>query len=67
MITTDVRIENMVLAPSNTVVVHELAVDSDYRGQGRAKSCLASALENRTESSIVLGVYERAEDARSDC
>ncbi|MEV8181180.1 hypothetical protein [Specibacter sp. NPDC078692] len=55
------------MAPSNTVVVHELAVDSDYRGQRNAKSCLASALENRTESSIVLGVYERAEDARSDC
>ena len=67
MITTYVRIANMVLAPSNTVVVHELAVDSDYRGQGRAKSCLASALENRTESSFFLGVYERAEDARSDC
>lgn len=64
MVTTDLRITNMVSDPGNTVVVHELAVHSDYRSQGIAKSALASALEHRTELNVVLGVYEQAEKAR---
>lgn len=64
MVTTDPRIKNMVSDPSNTVVVHELAVHSDYRGQGIAKATLASALEHRAKSYVVLGVYEQAKKAR---
>lgn len=64
MAATNNRIKKMVSGPQNVVVVHELAVDSDFRGQGIAKSCLAMALGNRSESDAVLGVYEQAEDAR---
>lgn len=64
MAATSDRIKALVDGPGDVVVVHELAVDADYRGQGIAKSCLALVLDNRVESNVVLGVYEQAEDAR---
>ncbi len=64
MASSDSRIEGMVVCPRNVIVVHELAVDSEYRGQGIAKSCLAMALDNRLETDVVLGVYDQAKDAR---
>ncbi|MGN5733719.1 GNAT family N-acetyltransferase [Arthrobacter psychrochitiniphilus] len=64
MTSSDSRIEGMVVCPRNVVVVHELAVDSDYRGQGIAKFCLAMALDNRLETDVVLGVYDQAKNAR---
>ena len=64
MAATNNRIKTIVSGRQNVVVVHELAVYPDFRGQGIAKSCLAMALGNRSESEVVLGVYEQAEDAR---
>ncbi|MFQ4149565.1 hypothetical protein AAGW05_12850 [Arthrobacter sp. LAPM80] len=64
MASSDSRIEGMVVCPRNVVVVHELAVDSDYRGKGIAKFCLAMTLDNRLEIDVVPGVYDQAKDPR---
>lgn len=64
MATANGRIKDLVSRAQDVVIVHELAVDSAYRGRGIAKTCLELALGNRNESSFVLGVYEQAQDAR---
>ncbi|WP_197479119.1 GNAT family N-acetyltransferase [Plantibacter sp. H53] len=51
--------------PADALVVHELAVSEEQRGRGIARGCLAEVLQERTESTTFIGVYERATNAAS--
>jgi len=52
------------VTPSTTVIVQELAVDERFRGRGVAKACIRALLSDRSEHDVVLGVFDKATQAR---
>ncbi|WP_380176115.1 GNAT family N-acetyltransferase [Kineococcus sp. DHX-1] len=49
--------------PDRALIVHELAVDEQSRGQGIARTCLYEVLRDRNEEQVFIGVYDSATDA----
>lgn len=62
---SDVRVAEMLTFPHGTVVVDELAVHPEYRGLGAAKECLARSIGDRSETRVLLGVFDQAKEARA--
>lgn len=52
-------------APSAAVIVQELAVDGQQRGQGIARALVSRLLADRPEAHAVLSVYQQAAQVRT--